>query len=514
MPDVKEILDLMHNPSSEDRALVEKAYLFAENAHKDYKRFSGEPYFNHLFETAKSLAGLGLGPKTISAGLLHDSVEDAHVSEEEVTKEFGEEILFLIKGVTKLGKLKYRGLDRHTESLRRLFVATSQDVRVLLIKLTDRLHNMRTLDHVRPDKQRRIAEETLEIYAPIAHRLGIGVLRRELEDLAFKYVHPKEYVGIAKIVKQKTAETQKHLEKMIKAVKKVLGRNGIRDFTTTSRLKGLYSLYLKLKRKDGDIEKVYDISALRIVVPTVEDCYKVLGIIHTVWRPLPRRIKDYIAFPKPNGYRSIHTTVFTGDGGILEIQIRTREMHQEAEFGIASHVFYKGGAEEVHGRRQLGLEWLRNLLPFMPGKGKTSEKESQRKERAKYSVAGLPGWIREMSDMEEAGYGKEFLARIKADFFSYRVFAFTPKGDVVDLPIDSSPVDFAYAIHSDIGDHIAGAKVNGKMVALDTKLHNGDIVEIMTKPSAKPSSKWLDVAKTTLAQKQIRAALAKEKTAK
>lgn len=500
----------MHSPSAEDRALIEKTYLFAENAHKDHKRFSGEPYFNHLFETAKSLASLGLGPKTISAGLLHDSIEDAGVHEETIKKEFGDEILFLIKGVTKLGKLKYRGLERHTESLRRLFVATSQDVRVLLIKLTDRLHNMRTLEHVRPDKQLRIALETLEIYAPIAHRLGIGVLRRELEDIAFKYVYPKEYEETAKLIKQKSAETEKHLQKMIKAVKRELGKNGIRHFTTASRMKGLYSLYLKLKRKDDDIEKVYDISALRIIVPTVEDCYKVLGIIHSVWRPLPRRIKDYIAFPKPNGYRSIHTTVFTGDGGILEFQIRTEKMHQEAEYGIASHVSYKTTSDDTHAKRQLGLEWLRNLLPFIPGKGRETAGKDSKANRAKYAISSVPSWIREIGNVEEATYGKEFLERIKADFFTHRVFVFTPKGDVVDLPIDSSPIDFAYCIHSDIGGHIAGVKVNGKMVTLDTKLHNGDIVEIMTKPSAKPSAKWLEFAKTTFAQKQIRAALAKE----
>ncbi len=511
MASVKELTSLMHAPSKGDVALVEKAYLFAENAHKDHNRFSGEPYFNHLFETAKSLAALGLGPRSIAAGLLHDSMEDVGVSEETIRKEFGEEVLFLIRGVTKLGHLKYRGLERHTESLRRLLVATSQDIRVLLIKLMDRLHNMKTLEHVPTDKQKRIALETLEIYAPIAHRLGMGLLRRELEDLAFRYVYPEEYAEISRLVKEKSAETQAHLEKMLRAVKKELAKNGITKFQTNYRIKGLYSLYQKLQRKEGDIDRVYDISALRVIVPTIDDCYRVLGLIHKTWQPLPGRIKDFIATPKPNGYRSIHTTVFTGDGGILEIQIRTEKMHQESEYGITSHVLYKDEQQGGERTRQLGLLWLRNLLPFM----RTSAKESSLEEEkvtssTKYSLREVPEWIRQMADMEDGGYGKEFLDRIKADFFNHRVFVFTPKGDVVDLPIGASSVDFAYAIHSDIGDHMAGAKVNGKLASLDTKLHNGDIVEIQTRQSAKPTHKWLEVAKTTMAQKHIRAAIAKK----
>ncbi len=517
MASVKDITSLMHDPSAEDIKLVEKAYSFAENAHKDHKRFSGEPYFNHLFETAKSLAELGFGPRTISAGLLHDTIEDVGVTEETIEKEFGDEILFLIRGVTKLGHLKYRGLERHTESLRRLMVATSQDIRVLLIKLMDRLHNMKTLEHVPSDKQRRIALETLEIFAPIAHRLGMGLLRRELEDLSFKYVQPKEYEETEKLRKERATPTTERLAKVLKDLKKKLASGGITNFKTDYRIKGLYSLYRKLERKDGDVDKIYDLAALRIVVPSVEDCYKVLGIVHANFRPLPNKIKDYIAFPKPNGYQSIHTTVFTGDGSLVEIQIRTEKMHQEAEYGIASHVLYKerpGGTIE----RQ-SINWLRSLIPFV-GSRKTAvtpkanpKKDLPHASRTKYSISTVPRWVEDLAGVDEAGQGKEFMDKLKTDFFSHRVFAFTPKGDVVDLPIGASPVDFAYAIHSDIGDHLTGAKVNGKLVSIDTPLHNGDIVEIMTKESAHPNAKWLDVAKTSFAQKHIRAAIARKEAA-
>lgn len=509
----EDILSLMYSPTKEDSTLIIKAFNFAERAHAGHQRFSGEPYFNHLVETAKGLAKLGLGPKTIAAGLLHDSIEDAKVKPEDVEREFGKEVLFLIEGVTKLGHLKYRGLERHTESLRKLLVATSQDLRVLLIKLMDRLHNMRTLASVPEDKRRRIALETLEIYAPIAHRLGIGLIRRELEDLAFQYVYPKEYEEVKVLLREKSKETEKYLEKFTKALKRDLAENGLRTFTTSYRIKGFYSLFQKLQRKENDMSKIYDIAALRLVVPTVADCYKVLGIIHAAWRPLPNKIKDYIAFPKPNGYQSIHTTVFTGDGGIVEIQIRTEKMQQEAEYGIASHLLYK---EHQRGERRAGLDWLKGFLPF---RGRSTAQEKTSKDvlpkdavalHAKYDDASAPLWVRQMADVESAGEGKEFLDKIKADFFSHRVFVFTPKGDVVDLPIGASPIDFAYAIHSDIGNHLSGAKVNGKLVTLDTELHNGDIVEIVTKEAAKPSRKWLEFAKTALAQKQIRTALSGE----
>lgn len=530
MASVKDITSLMRDPSPEDTALVEKAFKFAEEAHKDHKRFSGEPYFNHLYETAKSIAHLGFGPRTIAASLLHDSIEDVGIAPETIKNYFGERVLFLVEGVTKLGQLKYHGLERHTESLRKLLVATSQDVRVLIIKLMDRLHNMKTLEHVPEDKRKRIALETLEIYAPIAHRLGMGVLRRELEDLSFPYVYPKEATETKKLLTERAEILQGKLEKVLRTLKKEMAENGITRFSTDYRVKGLFSLYRKLRRKDDDIEKIYDIMALRIVVRSVEDCYRVLGLVHASWRPLPNKIKDYIAFPKPNGYQSLHTTVFTGDGSIIEIQIRTEKMHREAEYGIASHVLYKETGGSPERARQLGLEWLKSFFPFRTAHTVRTERRTERKggkepaegaaadasirasaEKAeKYDISGIPSWVRQMSYIEgEEMEQKDFLKRLKTDFFSRRVFVFTPKGDVVDLPVGASPIDFAYAIHSDIGDHMAGAKVNGKMVTLATELHNGDIVEILTREAAHPSQKWLEFAKTTMAQKHIRATLAR-----
>jgi guanosine-3',5'-bis(diphosphate) 3'-pyrophosphohydrolase len=512
MTDVKDIVGIMDNPSDEDKNLITKAFDFAKKAHEGHLRKSGEPYFLHLIETAKTLAEMGMGPKTISAGLLHDSIEDVGVSPETIKTEFGEEVLYLVEGVTKLGALKYRGLLRHTESLRKLFVATSQDIRVVIIKLADRLHNIRTLEHVSAEKQKRIALETLEIYAPVADRLGMSRLKGELEDLAFPYIYPKEYEEVKKLLKQKSKETTEHLEKVGKSLKKELGKQGITNFETDHRIKRLYSLFRKLERKDWDIDKIHDISALRIIVPTINDCYKILGVIHSNWRPLPGKIKDYIAFPKPNGYRSLHTTIFTGDGGILEIQIRTREMHYESEFGIASHVLYKEGgkipdAPAPAGRLSNNLVWLRSLLPsFKPFRNEAKPAPLGNTER--YMPPTAPQWVKQLAEAQESvSKSEEFMKTLKTDFFSHRIFVFTPKGDVVDLPMESTPIDFAYAIHSDIGNHIAGTKVSGKMAPLDTKLRNGDIVEIITKPGSHPTQKWLDIAKTSMARKHILATL-------
>lgn len=493
-----EILQAMGGATAEERALVQKAYAFAQDAHKEHKRFSGEPYFDHLSETAHLLAGLGMSGKTVAAGLLHDSIEDVGITPETIEREFGKEVLFLVEGVTKLGRLKYRGAERHRESLRKLLVATGKDARVLIIKLMDRLHNMRTLSHVPEAKRKRIALETLEIYAAIAHRLGMGLVRRELEDLAFEHAAPEEYQEAKRIMAERSKATLERLKKMVNTLRKEFAQNGIKSFTTDSRVKGLWSLFRKLQRKEGDIEKIYDIAALRIIVPTVEDCYRVLGLVNNVYQPLPNKIKDYIAFPKPNGYQSLHTTVFTGDGGIVEVQIRTPQMHSEAEHGIAAHVEYKEGARAQPGG---SFDWIKSLIPGL-SRGKKDD------ERAAYAPASTPEWLRGLSDAEE---DPELETSLKTDLFSRRVFVFTPTGDVVDLPARSSPVDFAYAIHSDIGDHIFGAKVNGKMVPLDTPLRNGDIVEIQTKKSAHPTKKWLDFAKTTLARRHIRQALEKTK---
>lgn len=504
MVTAKEILEAMSTPpSAEDKALIEKAYTFAAEAHKEQKRFSGEPYMVHLSRVAKSIAEIGMGPKTISAGLLHDTIEDTGASAEDIEKEFGKEILFLVEGVTKLGHLKYRGTERHRESLRKLLVATSKDTRVLIIKLMDRLHNMRTLQYVPKEKQQRIALETLEIYAAIAHRLGMGVVRKELEDLAFQYAYPEEFENAKRLLSEKTKETEGRLESMIKALRKELGKDGVTKFESDFRVKGLWSLWQKLKRKGGDISKVYDIAAIRIVVEDVPTCYRVLGLVHNLWQPLVGKIKDYIAFPKPNGYQSIHTTVFSGDGGIVEIQIRTKDMHREAMYGIAAHVTYKEQAGQSSGRGS-SFDWIKSLIPSFSRR--TPEPEAEvRPEPLRYGSPSAPEWLAHLSEHEAED--PDFDTTLKTDLFSHRVFAFTPKGDVVDLPINASPIDFAYAIHSELGDHVFGAKVNGKMVTLNTTLHNGDIVEIETRKSSHPTTKWLDFAKTTLARRHIRNAL-------
>ena len=486
---LSDLISLMRNSSARDAELVKKAFSFAERAHANHFRNSGEPYFVHLFETAKILSELGAGGAVIAAGLLHDSMEDTGVKREDIVKEFGEEIAFLVEGVTKLGHLKYQGADRHNESLRKLFVAMAEDIRVLLIKLADRLHNMRTLEYVPQEKQKRIAAETLEIYAPIAYRLGIRKLSRELEDLSFPYVYPKEYGEMKKVLKERHLDRAESLEKFSRSVKKALAKDGMAKAKTEYRVKSIYSLYNKYLRHDEDMEKIYDVNAMRILVGSVSDCYKVLGIIHKHWRPLPRRIKDYIAFPKPNGYQALHTTIFTGDGNIAEIQIKTEEMHRHSEYGIASHLSYKKNrsTKDV-------LAWIYALLP----------KRSQNKEREQ-PIKDTPQWISELAAYEEPSKDyKRFREELDSDFFKHRIFAFSPKGDVVDLPLDSTPIDFAYSIHSYVGDHMTGAKVNGKLVSLDTPLKNGDIVFITTSQSAKPNHKWLNMAKTGLAKRHIK----------
>jgi GTP diphosphokinase / guanosine-3',5'-bis(diphosphate) 3'-diphosphatase len=521
-PTAKDIIAKMGAPTAEDIALIEKAYAFAQEAHKDHKRLSGEPYFVHLAETAKILAELGMGARSISAGLLHDSIEDVGVDPETLEKEFSKEIRFLVEGVTKLGHLKYRGAERHRESLRKLLVATGKDARVLIIKLADRLHNMRTLRFVPEQKRTRIALETLEIYAAIAHRLGMGIIRRELEDLAFEHAFPKEFAETKRLLHERSRETMERLQKMSRSLHKELAKEGVKVVQADYRVKGLYSLWRKLARKGGDLDKIYDIAALRVVVKDIPDCYRVLGIVNNLWQPLPNKIKDYIAFPKPNGYQSLHTTVFSGDGGIVEIQIRTEDMHREAEYGITAHVLYKQAdspdapGARAGGSKSSSFDWIKSLIPGFNRKSKADpaasgaadrEAEAERQRRARYNIKAGPDWLQSLADESD---DPDFETTLKTDIFTQRVFVFTPTGDVVDLPVNSSPVDFAYAIHSDIGDHVFAAKINGKLEPLDTKLHNGDIVEIQTKKSVSPKQKWLDFAKTTLARRHIRLALEKE----
>lgn len=466
MKDIHEIFGLLKiKPLAKDRKLLQKAYEVSFEAHKHQKRASGEPYFNHVFETAKNLAIFGLDATTVAAGFLHDTIEDTPVTEDEIQKEFGDDIVFLVNGVTKLGTLKYQGRERHMESLRKFFIAVAEDFRVVAIKLCDRLHNVQTLQYVKPEKQRRIALETIDIYSPLAYRLGMGRLAGQLQDTAFPFAYPKEAKMVEELLKNKRKLDEKYMKKVWRMLKTEMAEHKIPNPETHSRVKGKYSLWGKLKRKDMDIEKIYDIVALRVIVPNVEDCYRVLGIIHSKWRPLPGRIKDYIALPKPNGYQSIHTTIFTGDGGITEIQVRTKEMHEYAEFGLAAHHIYKQ-------KDPTKIEWLQEL------------------KKAQIDV----------KDEEQ------FINNLKSDFLDDRIFVFTPLGDVIDLPRGASVIDFAYTIHSEIGDRAEAAKINGKHCALKTILKNGDIIEINTNKKNTPSRKWLDFAKTTIARKHIASA--------
>lgn len=476
MANVQEIINLIEGGiNKKEKELLDEAYTFAEKAHSGQKRFSGEPYFVHPFETAKILAGLGMDTQTIAAGLLHDVLEDTPTAKEEIQKNFGDDILFLIKGVTKLGTLKYRGRERHVESLRKFFVAMANDLRVVIIKFADRLHNLKTLEFLPENKRYRIALESIEVYAPLANRLGMGKLKGELEDAAFPYAYPKEYKETEEIIKEKKELFEKNLKEVSEKLKKELEKNKIKFIEINYRIKHKYSLYKKLLRYEMDIDKIYDVVALRIVVDTVEDCYRILGLVHSLWNPLPGRIKDYIAVPKPNGYRSIHTTILTGLGGVAEIQIRTKEMHAEAAYGVAAHFAYKEIGNKKNKDDKNKFKWIEELkeLKYLPNDPKT------------------------------------FIDHLKMDFFNDRIFIFTPEGDVVDLPEDSTPIDFAYSIHTDIGDHIFGAKINSKMSQIFTKLKNGDIVEITTKKDSKPSSKWLEYVKTAVAKKHIKSYLEK-----
>ena len=503
MKTATDIISQIQNYSQEDETLIKDAYAFADNAHSGIVRYSGESYMNHLASVGFILAEMGMGARTVAAGLLHDTIEDTEVTPEVLKEKFGEEILFLVNGVTKLSSVRYYGTDRHNESLRKLFVATSQDIRVLIIKLSDRLHNMQTLNFVPKEKQLRIARETLEIYVPVAHRLGMGKIRKELEDLAFSYVFPEDYNKVINLLKSKTGSADELLEKERKILQKRLTDNKFFNFNTSFRVKGLFSLYHKLKRKNWDIDSIYDLLAMRILVPTVEDCYRTLGIVHELWRPLPGRMKDYIAFSKPNGYQSIHTTVTTQDFTIMEIQIRTHKMHHESEFGVAAHIAYK----EPIASKKISTSSLINLIPslFRPFSKNTNLNVINETKNTSHKDK-IPLWISQIGQTytKDKNPTSDFIEDIKDDFFSNRIFVFTPNGDVVDLPAGATPIDFAYAIHSDIGDHTFGARVNKKLIPLDAGLKNGDIVEIETRRSAKPSQKWLDFVRTSLAKRRVK----------
>ena len=488
-----------------EKDLILKAYEIGKRVHSDQLRKSGEPYFNHCVATAINIAGQSMDYETICAGLLHDSLEDTDYKEDDMRKDFGETITRLVQGVTKLGHVKYSGAERHVESLRKFFIAMSDDIRVVIIKLCDRLHNMRTLDHVRPDKQKRIALETLEIHARLADRLGMGRLKAQLEDCAFPYVYPEEYARVKNLLSSATNNSEKTLKEVADNLKEELNILDVHIESVDSRVKHLYSLWQKLKKNDYDMSKIYDVIALRIIVPNVSDCYLALGVIHGLYRPIPGRFKDYIAVPKPNGYKSLHTAIFTGTGDLVEVQIRTREMHEEAEYGVASHLSYKEqGKENISNKISKKTKWTADLLAWQ----KETEKESEDKDDNKISNdigKESSKKVGKKSDSKSDSKSHEkFMAHLKEDFFNHRVFVFTPKGDVIDLPEGSTPLDFAYQVHSDIGDHALRAYASAKLVPFDYILKNHDRVRIETSEHAKPNRKWINICKTQLAKRHVR----------
>jgi len=459
---------MRENRPADDLELVRKAYEFSQKHHAGQSRASGEPYLVHPLEVALVLAEMKMDPVAISAGLLHDSVEDTSVTIVDIRKEFGEQVAHIVEGVTKISKIDFATREEaQAENLRKMMLAMVDDIRVVLIKLADRLHNMRTLEHLPPERQQKIAKETLDIYGPIAHRLGMGKIRGELEDLGFRYLDPIAHEQVQKAVEARRKQGEEFLTRVETALRDKLKEAGI-TARVESRIKRVFSIHKKLQRQHIGVDQVYDLYAMRVITQSVQDCYAVLGIVHNAWRPVPGRIKDFIAMPRPNFYQSLHTSVINEEGTSFEIQIRTEEMHRMAEEGIAAHWKYKDGP--VSAQDEQRLAWLRQVVE----------------------------WQRDVSDPSE------FLSTLKIDLYPEEVYTFTPRGKVVVLPRDATPIDFAYTVHTEVGHTCVGAKVNGRMVPLRHKLHSGDIVEILTQVGHKPSRDWLAVVKSSRSRNKIK----------
>lgn len=472
LSDIFEIVKSYHPTADLD--LIQKAYVYCAKVHAGQIRKSGEPYLNHPMEVAKILAELRLDEASICTGLLHDTVEDTLATLEEIEHLFGKDIAYLVDGVTKLSQVQFKSTEeKMAENFRKMLVAMSKDIRVLLVKLADRLHNMRTLQYMKPEKQESIAEETLEIYAPLANRLGIGWIKIELEDLSFKYLRPADYQDLKEKVGKTRKERSKFIDEVSSEIRKGLDEAGLKDSEVSGRPKHLWSIYRKMVDKKLVFEDIHDLIAFRVLVNSISQCYEALGVIHTIWRPVPGKFKDYIAMPKPNGYRSLHTTLVGPKGERLEVQIRTFDMHHVAESGIAAHWKYKENAGQpvlVNEAADRGFLWLRQLM----------------------------NWQRELKDPNE------FLDSVKVDLFSEEVYVFTPKGDVIELPRDATVLDFAFAIHSDLGMHCISARVNNQIAPLKQILESGDICEIITHKNQQPNRSWLEFVKTSRARTKIR----------
>ena len=468
--EIKEKL-IAQNRDDEDIKQIEKAYLFAKKLHEDQYRISEEPYIIHPVEVAKILVDLKVDTHTLIAAFLHDILEDTDTKPEEIKELFGDDVLTLVQGVTKLGKLQFKSNEeRQAENFRRLFIAMANDIRIIFLKLADRLHNMRTLNFMAPNKQQKIARETLDIFAPLANRLGIGRIKAELEDLSLRYLEPDKYFEIAQLVSQTKAEREMTVNLLIDKISQDVKKNGI-NAQITGRAKHYYSIYSKMKRLNIAFHDLYDITAVRVIVDTEKECYEVLGLIHSQFKPIPGRFKDYIAMPKGNMYQSLHTSVIGPRSKPLEVQIRTWEMHEVAEYGVAAHWRYKEkGSQKANNPTDMQFSWMRKMAEY----GK---------------------------DMTNA---EDYVNSVKLDLFSDQVFAFTPNGDVLDLPINATPVDFAYRIHSDVGHRTVGALINGRIAQLDTKLNNGDIVEILTSKTQAPRLDWLNFVVTKQASSKIK----------